>query len=122
MKIKLTGSEWEGQTDIKNVVLDFFDLRYNHTEEDVQKVIDEEFKDIEWLFGHYDYECYSGDATVFFKRNGEYFEVGGGHCSCYGLEDQWTPEPSSREAIIARSEADNAYAKELAEFLKEVEL
>lgn len=27
------------------------------------------------------------------------FEVSGSHCSCYGFEDQWKPEPTTREYL-----------------------
>jgi hypothetical protein len=36
---------------------------------------------------------YAGDATIVFKRDGAWWLASGGHCSCYGLEDQWSPEP-----------------------------
>lgn len=50
------------------------------------------WKPIRILFASYGYENYSGDAFVLFERDGKLFEVNGGHCSCYGLEGQWTPE------------------------------
>jgi hypothetical protein len=49
---------------------------------------------IEIVFASYEYEDYSGSATVFFfdSNTGKYYENYGSHCSCYGLEDQWQPE------------------------------
>lgn len=46
-----------------------------------------------------DYECgdYEGSAFVLFEKDGKLYEVNAGHCSCYGLEDQWNPE----EVLIA---------------------
>lgn len=46
------------------------------------------------LFADYTYEDYSGDSYVLGYDNEEkkFFEVHGGHCSCYGLEGQWHPE------------------------------
>lgn len=51
-------------------------------------------EDIIILYASYTYEDYSGSSEVFFydKRDGKFYEVHGGHCSCYGLEDQWEPE------------------------------
>lgn len=55
------------------------------------------------LFAGYSYENYSGSAVVLFYNNdGKLCEVNGGHCSCYGLEGQWTPEETSWEAIAMR--------------------
>jgi len=50
--------------------------------------------DIIILYASYTYEDYSGSSEVYFydKRDGLFYEVHGGHCSCYGLEDQWEPE------------------------------
>ena len=36
------------------------------------------------------------------EKNGQLYEVNGGHCSCYGLEDQWHPEETNLEAIKFR--------------------
>lgn len=86
--------------------------------------IDKEGKKI--LFASYGYENYSGDAFVLFEENGELYEVNGGHCSCYGLEGQWTPSLASLEELKYRltegtmGESDysgNQFATELKEFL-----
>lgn len=47
------------------------------------------------LYADYEVDCYDGSAHVIFTdENGGLFLVQGGHCSCYGLEDdQWNPEP-----------------------------
>jgi hypothetical protein len=58
--------------------------------------------DDEILLASYEYEDYSGDAFVLFERNGVLYEVHGGHCSCYGLEDQWEPEETTWEALALR--------------------
>jgi hypothetical protein len=54
------------------------------------------------LFASYTYEDYSGDAFVLFEKDGKYFEVHGGHCSCYGLEDQWSPEEIELDVLLER--------------------
>lgn len=51
--------------------------------------------DNEVLFAFYGRESWEGDAFVLFEKNGQLYEVHGGHCSCYGLEDQWLPEETS---------------------------
>ena len=58
--------------------------------------------DDEILLAWYEYENCSGDAFVIFERDGKVFEVNGGHCSCYGLEDQWAPEETSWAALAKK--------------------
>jgi len=58
--------------------------------------------DDEMLIAVYETPSYEGYAFVLFERNGQLFEVHGSHCSCYGLEDQWTPEATSWEALAMR--------------------
>lgn len=47
----------------------------------------------ELVYAVYSTPSYEGHASVIYRQAGQWFEAGGGHCSCYGLEDQWTPEP-----------------------------
>lgn len=42
---------------------------------------------------------YCGSAFVLFSEGGKLYEVHGSHCSCYGLEDQWSPEETTVEAL-----------------------
>lgn len=53
-----------------------------------------ELDDVEIIFANYSYEDYSGRAIVIYYNpsDEQYYEVHGGHCSCYGLEGQWEPE------------------------------
>lgn len=69
----------------------------------------------EVLAARYEQESYDGDAWVVFRRGSKYYEVNGGHCSCYGLEDQWQPEEyESAELLLAALEKGNWYgAKKL---------
>ena len=50
------------------------------------------------------YECsyYEGTSYVLYILDGKLFEVNGAHCSCYGLEGQWEPEETKKEAILMR--------------------
>lgn len=59
--------------------------------------------DEEVLFASYGQEqAYSGDARVLFVRDGVLYEAGGSHCSCNGLEGQWSPSPVTWEALRLR--------------------
>lgn len=49
----------------------------------------------EVLFALYATPAWEGYAFVLFRKDGELYEVHGSHCSCYGLEDQWSPERTS---------------------------
>ena len=72
---------------------------------DVQREFDCSDKDMEGvkiLLAWYGYGDYDGSAFVLFERDDKLYEVNGGHCSCYGLEDQWDPEETSVEALRYR--------------------
>jgi hypothetical protein len=56
----------------------------------------------EVLFASYGGAAYEGDALVIFERDGKLYEVNGYHCSCYGLEGQWSPEETTWEALAER--------------------
>jgi hypothetical protein len=51
------------------------------------------------LLAEYEDENYSGFARVVYFDKGKLWHVSGGHCSCYGLEDQWEPEEISPEMM-----------------------
>lgn len=56
------------------------------------------------LYASYTYENYSWSAFVLFRdADGQLYEVNGSHCSCFGLEGQWDPEPTSMEALEKRA-------------------
>ncbi len=61
-------------------------------------------KEEEILLAAYEHEGYEGSAMVLFEREGQLFEVSGGHCSCYGLEGQWKPQAISWKALAMRPE------------------
>jgi hypothetical protein len=50
----------------------------------------------------YTYQDYSGSAFVAYEQGGVVYEVNGSHCSCYGLEGQWEPEPVVWKELLAR--------------------
>ena len=57
---------------------------------------------IEIIYAEYDQECYEGYAFILFRKDGKLYEVNGSHCSCYGLEGQWSPEETTLAAMLAR--------------------
>lgn len=72
----------------------------------------------DFVYAIYSTPAYEGHATVIFRRGNEWFEAGGGHCSCYGLEGQWTPaiinpathlealKQGRKELLVSDSEGD----------------
>jgi len=83
------------------------------------------------LLAYYEYEDYSGSAFVLYQdAEGKLFEVNGGHCSCYGLEEQWDAEETSVAALrhhltngqLGRAYGNrNEFADELTTVLNELE-
>lgn len=73
------------------------------------------------LFAYYTYEDYTGEAFVLFAKGGKLYEVNASHCSCMGLEDQWTPEAtdirSLRHRLVEGTMGEGKYAEELLKFL-----
>jgi hypothetical protein len=63
-----------------------------------------ELKNVKIIVACYEQPSYEGYAFVLFKQGRKYYEVNGSHCSCYGLEGQWTPEETSLEEIRHRVE------------------
>jgi hypothetical protein len=63
------------------------------------------------VFACYGISGYEGTALVVYEHDGQLFEVNGSHCSCYGLEGQWSLEPTSRAALAMR-EVDRYFLEE----------
>jgi len=88
-----------------NIFLENFD-----NEQDVIdsfQIDQNELNDAFILLAWYGYGDYDGSAFVLFERDGKLYEVNGGHCSCYGLEDQWSPEETSASALVHRIKNGN---------------
>lgn len=69
----------------------------------------------EVYFAGYSYANYNGESVVLYRRGESYYYVEGGHCSCYGLEGQWTPEEyESKELFlkVLKSMKKHDYEKE----------
>jgi len=80
-------------------------------------------KGVKILFACYKTGGYSGQGFVLFKKGRKYYEVNGSHCSCYGLEGQWSPEEVVMKELITRAErnmscCENEYYNELNTFLQ----
>lgn len=91
-----------------------------------QKIADEfqidvaELEGCRVMFAAYTYEDYSGSAFVLFMKDGKLYEVNGSHCSCHGLEGQWTPEETFMEAIRMRDVASYGFSKNLEELFIDI--
>ena len=66
-----------------------------------------ELEGVNVLLASYGTPSYEGSAFVLFERGGKLFEVGGSHCSCYGLEGQWEPEETTIESLRHRLDQGN---------------
>lgn len=107
----------------------YVNVKYWHERKEEFDKIAGDFDGVEILLAYYTYECYSGDAYVLFRKEGKLFDVEGGHCSCYGLEGQWSPEETTIEALehrmtnghLGRSyDGENIFADELSEVIDQI--
>jgi len=73
---------------------------------------------IEFIYASYDVEGYEGYAHVIYRLNGKLYEVNGSHCSCYGLEGQWSPEENDLAALLLRPNVADAAKANLKELYK----
>jgi hypothetical protein len=96
--------------------------------EKLKRALEDEKYQVNILLASYTYEDYSGDAFVLFEKERKLFEVNGGHCSCYGLENQWKPESTTVESLLHRlnegtlglatwDDKRNVFARELRQVL-----
>jgi len=116
--------QWSNQEDVEN---DFF----RNWASEQSTTLD---PDVEILLAYYEYRDYSGEAFVLFRQCGTLYTVEGGHCSCYGLEDQWDPTETDVSTLKHRlsvgslgvynawdGKGTNLFAKELLEVLEKLE-
>lgn len=78
-------------------VADDYAGSYNEEE---RNAILKDLEGAEIVFHDYSYEDYNGSALTIYRKDGKFYHVEGGHCSCYGLEGQWTPEEMPLEALL----------------------
>ena len=69
-----------------------------------------ELKEAEVLLASYGNGSYCGRAFVLYRKDGELFEVDGDHCSCNGLEGQWSPGRTTC-ALQGRNFGDSDYRR-----------
>lgn len=81
------------------------------------QISENEIENCRILFAAYNNEDYEGYALVIFAKEGKLYEVNGSHCSCYGLEGQWSPEETSLDALKMRTYSYGDMQVELTNFL-----
>lgn len=88
---------------------------------------------VDVLLASYSYQNYSGDAFVLFrnKNDGKLYEVHGSHCSCYGLEGQWSEEFCDLDSLKHRvtkgyigldDYSGNAFKDEIRQLIHDLEV
>ena len=60
--------------------------------EDVARDFETDLSEYTILYASYDTPPYEGYAYVLARKGITLYEVNGSHCSCMGLEGQWSPE------------------------------
>ncbi len=120
-------NDWRN-ADAETVLREFEASSWNNYRENSTSYLLEEYGDIDILLASYSYENYSGDAFVLFRKDNVLYEVNGSHCSCYGLENQWSPEETSIVELRHRLDKGhlgnasyNPFAAELRQVLNSLE-
>lgn len=97
-------NDWFGCS-LEDLIIEFegLDSPINHKNRSLlQHHLENKYEGVSILFASYTYVHYTGSAFVLFEKCGTLYEVNGSHCSCCGLEGQWSPEETSWEAIKLR--------------------
>lgn len=84
---------WKNKSDM------WADFSNDYTYESSGRVAKDPEPEGEILLAWYGNGSYEGSAFVVFRNDGKLYEVNGGHCSCYGLEGQWSPEECTVESL-----------------------
>jgi len=100
---ELTDMRYVGFKDWSNVAKDFAE-GYAYSPEEIAKALMAIPEPEQVLFAAYGGGGYDGDAVVAYRNGDKYYLVQGSHCSCYGLEGQFTPEEYSKELFIGMLE------------------
>lgn len=80
----------------------------------------EDIEGFEILFAAYGYGSYDGSAVVIAKKDGKLYMTEGGHCSCYGLEDQWRPTEIDAKQLLIHELGNYSYSQEANDAFKEL--
>lgn len=67
---------------------------------------EQDLKGAKVLLAWYGYGSYRGSSLILYTKKGKLYEVNGSHCSCFGLEDQWSPVETSWKALAMRNISD----------------
>lgn len=114
---------WDGR-DQDSIINSFEPEKYGNMRLEIDRT------GVEVLFAWYDDPWgYSGAAFVLFRKDGEYYTVEGSHCSCYGLEGQWSPvrvtldylRQSLRQGLGTYNNGDDYFTSKLGELLDSLE-
>jgi len=87
------------------------------------EVADKERSEYKILFASYDTPAYEGYAWGLCIKKGtnELLEFSGSHCSCYGLEGQFSPEPAVLQELANKAVnggwTEDPYKTELKTFI-----
>ena len=98
---------WGGFADYQSMVDAFMDAGWDYEKREKKSVeLPDGFPaDDQVLFAAYGTEeAYSGAAFVVYRDSaGQLQSVGGSHCSCYGLEGQWSPGATTAAGLKTES-------------------
>ena len=91
---------YDGFNDWQDVANNFY-KGYVYDEKDAQEALKAIPEPEEVIVAAYSCESYEGSAYVVYRNGNKFYSVEGGHCSCYGLEDQWNPEEYDAVTFLA---------------------
>lgn len=97
-----------GFNNLEDIAREFADEPYKRKRKIPENLPTEE----QIIFAAYEGGSYEGAAIVVYEKDGKLYEVNGSHCSCYGLEGQWAPEETTREALAMRKLSSYDYEKD----------
>lgn len=123
--IDTSKTHWEGDFDtVQSILRNFTNSKWDYenkkylVDAEGAKEITDDLYNSRLIVASYTHESYEGSAFVLYEKGGKYFEVSAGHCSCNGLEEQWSPsEVTLKELVNHRKygipEMAQKYIKEL---------
>jgi len=82
------------------------------TKEEIAQQFEEDvaiFDGCDIIAAYYNHEGYDGECFVLYRKDGNLYWNFGSHCSCYGLEGQWSPEAVTEEEIKYRLDNGSDY-------------
>ncbi len=72
-------------------------------------IYDEDLNDCNVIFALYECGSYDGSSMVVFEKGSKLYLVEAGHCSCYGLEGQWSPVEVTKESLLKEADAKEGW-------------